>query len=67
MTEKNTIMLAQQRVAGQYSVSWYKLPGGKYNVVYGGQSEVFTSDIAAATEYGLCIRHALECAGQLEN
>jgi len=63
----NTTLLAQHVVAGQYPVSWYKIPGGKYNVVYGGASEEFTDDLDASEYYGTCIRHALECAGHLDN
>lgn len=58
--------IARVEINHQYPVSW-SFVGGLHNVVYGEQVRAFDCDLAAAREFGECVRHAAECAGAFDS
>ena len=66
MTEPFAVVVSHHHIEGQCGVAWWYWPGTRtHAVTYGVQVKFFTelgADVAAATEYGLCVRHSAECA-----
>jgi len=55
-----------ETVEGQCTVALLVEPRGLFTVVYGEQRTSGLTYAAAAKEYGECLMHSLQCAGQLE-
>lgn len=60
------IKALETTVPGQYTVTLYQTSKTRFRVVYGLQQRAGLSYVDAAKEYGLCILHALTCAGTIE-
>lgn len=60
-------VLSQSKMPGQYDVTIMRC-GDTLAVWYGAEFTTFKvhEDLAAFREYGYCLRHQLECAGQLD-
>lgn len=55
-----------ETIEGQHTVALLVEPKGLFTVVYGEQRRTGLTYAAAAKEYGECLMHSLQCAGQLE-
>ena len=62
MSNETTNELARVEVPGQYAVTLRKT-GRTYAVQYGLQETQHLAWHKAASEFGNCVFHALECAG----
>ena len=54
-------------IPGQYVVKWeWDARAKRHVITYGSHQYRRACDVDASEEYGRCIRHALECAGVLD-
>ncbi|WPH18247.1 hypothetical protein [Variovorax paradoxus] len=61
----HTFTAHSETVEGQYTVALLVEGRDRFAVVYGEQRKTGLSYAAAAREYGECLMHSLQCAGQL--
>ena len=61
-------VIARYQTDGAFPVQWSVDGRGRHAVRYGEQVHTFkkSDDVKAAEEFGLCVRHAAECAGLLD-
>ena len=58
-------VIAECAIPHQYAVRWTVNGKGGHVVSYGFQVKAFkkSEDLEACHEFGVCVRHAAECAG----
>lgn len=47
-------------------IHWYRVGKSRHVIQYGLQVKLFDTQLAAAEEFGYCLRHGLECEGKLD-
>lgn len=54
-------------IEGDYPVYWVKYKNGSFKITYGTYIKKYSKseDIECCHDFGECIRHALECKGEL--